>query len=226
MVRDGWFYGLAGVVLAVLLGMLTGSDILVAIPLLLALFFLWFFRDPEREVPQGPRLVVSPADGKVTAIEQIQTLQGGRQRVSIFLNVFDVHVNRAPVGGVILVSEYKKGLYLNAMNPESSVRNEQNVVEMETEDGHAVGFSQIAGLLARRIVFSKQAGDQVSRGERVGMMKFGSRMDILLPEKSMLRVTLGQRVKGGSTILAELPEPEPPEFVPEHEEELVPAGAF
>jgi phosphatidylserine decarboxylase len=226
MVRDGWFYGVAGVILAVLLGVLTGSDILVAIPLLLALFFLWFFRDPDREIPQGERLVVSPADGKVTAIEEIRTLQGHRERISIFLNVFDVHVNRAPVGGVIRVTEYKKGLYLNALNPESAVRNEQNVVEMETDDGYMVGFSQIAGLLARRIVFTKRAGDIIARGERVGMMKFGSRMDILLPEKSMLRVTLGQRVKGGSTILAELPEPEPPEFVPEHEEELVPAGAF
>jgi phosphatidylserine decarboxylase len=226
MVRDGWYYGLAGVILAVVLGILTGSDILVAIPLLLALFFLWFFRDPEREIPQGARLVVSPADGKVTAIERIQTLQGGRQRISIFLNVFDVHVNRAPVGGMILVSEYKKGLYLNAMNPESSVRNEQNVVEMETDDGHAVGFSQIAGLLARRIVFSKRAGDLVSRGERVGMMKFGSRMDVLLPERSALRVTLGQRVKGGSSVLAELPEVDPPETEPEREEELALAGAW
>jgi phosphatidylserine decarboxylase len=226
MVRDGWYYGLAGVVLAVVLGMLTGSDILAAIPLLLALFFLWFFRDPEREIPQGARLVVSPADGKVTAIEQIKTLQGARQRISIFLNVFDVHVNRSPVGGVILVSEYKKGLYLNALNPESSIRNEQNVVEMQTDDGHAVGFSQIAGLLARRLVFTKHAGDQVARGERIGMMKFGSRMDLLLPEGSALRVRLGQRVKGGSSIVAELPEPEPPSREPQQEEELALAGAY
>jgi phosphatidylserine decarboxylase len=205
MVRDGIYYGVAGVVLALLLEFLTHSHILVAIPLLLAAFFLWFFRDPHREIPDGPRLVVAPADGKVTAVENIVTPVGGRIRLSIFLNVFDVHINRSPVEGVIRSAIYKKGKYLNALNPESSVLNEQNVVEMETPEGDLVGYSQIAGLLARRVVFSRKAGDLVERGEKIGMMKFGSRMDILLPEGSVLRVKLGQRVKGGSTVLAELP---------------------
>jgi phosphatidylserine decarboxylase len=223
MVRDGIYYGVAGVLLAVLLLLLTHSYILVAIPLLLAAFFLWFFRDPAREVPQGARLVVAPADGKLTAIESIVTPLGGRIRLSIFLNVFDVHVNRSPVEGVIRTAVYKKGKYLNAMNPQSSVLNEQNVVEMETPDGALVGYSQIAGLLARRVVFNRKAGDLVERGERIGMMKFGSRMDILLPAGSLLLVKLGQRVKGGSTVLAELP-PESAEAGHDAEEVLL-AGA-
>jgi phosphatidylserine decarboxylase len=205
MVRDGIYYGAAGVVLAVLLGVLTHSAILVAIPLLLAAFFLWFFRDPARTVPQGDRLVVSPADGKVTALENITTPEGAGVRLSIFLNVFDVHVNRSPVEGTITSAVYKKGLYLNALNPESSVRNEQNVVEMLTPAGQRVGYSQIAGLLARRVVFDRKAGDVVGRGEKIGMMKFGSRMDVTLPAGSKVLVSLGQRVKGGTTVLAELP---------------------
>jgi phosphatidylserine decarboxylase len=205
MVRDGIYYGLAGLALAVLLAVLTHSAILVAVPLLLAAFFLWFFRDPARTIPDGPRLVIAPADGKVTAIENIVTPMGGRVRLSIFLNVFDVHINRSPVEGVIRSAVYKKGKYLNALNPESSLLNEQNVVEMETPEGDLVGYTQIAGLLARRVVFNRRAGDLVERGEKIGMMKFGSRMDVLLPAGSVLQVRLGQRVKGGSTILAVLP---------------------
>ncbi len=205
MVRDGIYYGIAGLALAVLLLFLTHSYILVAVPLLLAAFFLWFFRDPARTVPQGGRLVIAPADGKLTAVENIVTPAGGRIRLSIFLNVFDVHVNRSPVEGLIRSAIYKKGKYLNAMDPQSSVLNEQNVVEMETPEGDLVGYSQIAGLLARRVVFNKKAGDLVERGEKIGMMKFGSRMDVLLPAGSLLLVKLGQRVKGGETVLAELP---------------------
>jgi phosphatidylserine decarboxylase len=225
MVRDGYYYGIAGVLLARLLFGLTHSYPLAAIPLLLAVFFLWFFRDPKREIPQGDRLVVSPADGKLTALENILTPQGPRIRLSIFLNVFDVHVNRSPVEGMVRSAVYKKGAYLNAMNPESSVRNEQNVAEVETPEGQVVGFSQIAGLLARRIVFTPRPGDLVERGERIGMMKFGSRMDVVLPAGSKVRVKVGQRVQGGSTVLAQLPEPVMPPRFAEAEEES-PVGAL
>src|SRR5580698_3085258 len=186
MVREGYYYGLAGVVLAGLLFALSRSYVLAVIPLLLAVFFLWFFRDPNREVPLGERLVVAPADGKLTALEEILTPTGKRTRLSIFLNVFDVHVNRSPVEGLIRSAVYKKGAYRNAMHPDSSVVNEQNVVEIETPEGNVVGFTQIAGLLARRIVFTARPGDLVDRGERIGMMKFSSRMDVLLPEGSKI----------------------------------------
>lgn len=206
MVRDGIYYALGLVVVGGVIAWLTGS-FWWAIPLLLlAAFFLWFFRDPERKIPAGAGLVVSPADGKVTAIGRVSTLDGERIRLSIFLSVFDVHVNRSPVSGVIRSKEYREGVFMNAMNPKSASSNEQNVVEMESEDGHEVGFSQIAGLLARRIVFTKHVGERLRRGERVGLIKFGSRVDVYLPGDSDLRVKVGQRVKGGASILAELPE--------------------
>jgi phosphatidylserine decarboxylase len=208
MVRDGIYYALALVVVGGAVAWLTGTWWWAVPLLLLAAFFLWFFRDPERKIPAGAGLVVSPADGKVTAIGRVSTLEGERLRLSIFLSVFDVHVNRAPVGGVIVSKEYREGVFLNAMNPRSASTNEQNVVEMESEDGHEVGFSQIAGLLARRIVFTKRTGDRLERGERVGLIKFGSRVDVFLPHKSSLRVKVGQRVKGGASVLAELPETE------------------
>ncbi len=173
------------------------------VPVLLALFFLWFFRDPVRTIPEGEGLVVSPADGVLTSIDRLQTPKGDRVRLSIFLNVFDVHVNRAPVAGVIREVVYRKGKYLNAMNPDSAEQNEQNTVMIES-DGYEVVFKQIAGLLARRIVCTKRAGDRVQRGERVGLIKFGSRTDILLPGSARVRVNKGARVKGGETILAEI----------------------
>jgi phosphatidylserine decarboxylase len=208
MVRDGIYYALALVAVGALVAWLTGTWWWAAPLLLLAAFFLWFFRDPERKVPTGAGLVVSPADGKVTAIGRVSTLEGERVRLSIFLSVFDVHVNRAPVGGVVTSKEYREGVFLNAMNPRSASSNEQNVVEMQSEDGHEVGFSQIAGLLARRIVFTKRVGDRLQRGERVGLIKFGSRVDVFLPRQSELLVRVGQRVKGGASILAELPQGE------------------
>ncbi len=205
MVRDGIYYALALVAVGALIAWLTGTWWWAIPLLLLAAFFLWFFRDPERKVPAGAGLVVSPADGKVTAIGRVSTLEGERIRLSIFLSVFDVHVNRSPVGGTIRSKEYREGVFMNAMNPRSASSNEQNVVEMESEDGYEVGFSQIAGLLARRIVFTKRVGDRLQRGERVGLIKFGSRVDVFLPRESDLRVKVGNRVKGGASVLAELP---------------------
>ena len=205
MVRDGYIYGLSLLAVAGALAWATGSWLWSLIPILLAAFFLWFFRDPQRAIPTGEGLVVSPADGLVTETVSIDTPEGPRQRISIFLNVFDVHVNRTPISGVITGVRYQKGLYLNAMNPTCAERNEQNIVTVRGE-GIEIVFKQIAGLIARRIVFNHREGDRVERGQRVGLIKFGSRTDIVLPVDAVIRVKTGQRVKGGSSVLAAMPQ--------------------
>ena len=206
MVKDGYFYGVGLLVAAALLFWLTSWP-LALVPVLLAAFFLWFFRDPERAIPVGPGLVVSPGDGLVTETIRLETPQGPRQRISIFLSVFDVHVNRSPIGGTISEIRYQKGKYLNAMNPASADQNEQNIVTVRGEGPNApeIVFKQIAGLLARRIVFVPKVGDTIARGERVGLIKFGSRVDVVLPADAELRVKVGERVKGGASVLAALP---------------------
>ncbi len=217
MVRDGYLYGIGFLVVAVLVHLFTAHWIfgwvLTAIPVLLAIFFLWFFRDPQRAIPQGSGLVVSPADGKVTAIDRVLTPEGNRIRLSIFLNVFDVHVNRAPITGKLRDVVYKKGKYLNALNPVSAEENEQCQVTLEGE-GCVIVFKLIAGLLARRIVFRPHPGALLQRGERVGMIKFGSRCDVLLPGDAHVRVERGQRVKGGASILADIEVPVPERLIP------------
>jgi phosphatidylserine decarboxylase len=205
MVRDGYIYGLSLLAVAVLLAWATGNWAWSIAPVLLAAFFLWFFRDPRRAIPAGAGLIVSPGDGLVTETAVISTPQGERQRISIFLSVFNVHVNRSPIGGVLSSVRYHKGEYLNAMNPASADRNEQNAVTVEGE-GIEVTFKQIAGLLARRIVFNLREGDTVERGQRVGLIKFGSRVDVVLPAEATLRVKVGQRVRGGASILAAMPQ--------------------
>lgn len=205
MVRDGYIYGVSLLVVAAVLVWFTGSWVWAVAPLLLAIFFLWFFRDPHRIVPSGSGLIVSPGDGLVTETAAISTPEGPRQRISIFLSVFDVHVNRAPIEGVLSCVRYQTGRYLNAMNPDSAERNEQNVVTVRGEGadkGVEVTFKQIAGLLARRIVFRYSEGQSVSRGQRVGLIKFGSRVDVVFPAEAVLRVKVGQRVKGGESVLA------------------------
>ena len=211
MVRDGFLYAAGFAIVAAAVWWLTkGTLLLVALPVLLAVFFLWFFRDPNRKIPALPGQIVSPADGVVTEAEWIETVGGGRLRLSIFLNVFDVHVNRSPVAGTVRLVEYRAGQFVNAMNPESVLHNEQTLVLIEGDGGYEVGFKQIAGLLARRIVTTIQAGDRVERGQRVGLIKFGSRVDVLLPAEANLKVRTGTRVKGGSTVLAVLPVPGQP----------------
>jgi phosphatidylserine decarboxylase len=204
MVRDGYIYGLSLLAVAVAAAWATGRWEWGILPLLLAAFFLWFFRDPQRAIPSGQGLIVSPGDGKVTETVLIDTPDGPRHRISIFLSVFDVHVNRSPIAGVLTAVHYQKGKYLNAMNPASADRNEQNVVTVRGE-GVEVTFKQIAGLLARRIVFNPSPGDRVERGQRVGLIKFGSRVDLLIPADAVLRVRVGERVKGGASVIASLP---------------------
>jgi len=205
MVRDGIYYALGMLLVAAFLFWLA-TPVFAAIALLFAVFFLWFFRDPERSVPLDPGLIVSPADGKVTDISSTQLQDRACTRVSIFLSVFDVHVNRSPITGVIKDVTYRPGKFLNAMDTISADANEQNIVTVEGE-GMILVFKQIAGLLARRIVFTGKPGDNLVRGERVGMIKFGSRTDVVFPATAELKIKVGDHVKGGATVLAQLPAP-------------------
>ena len=203
MVRDGYFYGVGCLLAAGVIAWLAAWP--YAIPaLLLAAFLLQFFRDPERQIPADAGAVVSPGDGKVTDVSAVDAGRIARTRISIFLSVFDVHVNRSPIGGVIRDVRYQRGKFLNAMGANSAEENEQNIVTVEGE-GRTVIFKQIAGLLARRIVFDRKVGDTVARGERIGLIKFGSRVDVLLDRDAAIQVKPGDRVKGGASILALLP---------------------
>src|SRR5512146_2461378 len=201
MVKDGIYYAIGMLVVAAVVAWLAGPWWAV-LPLLLGCFLLWFFRDPERVIPQEPGAIVSPADGKVTDVSAV-TLNGEpRTRISIFLNVFNVHVNRSPIAGEVKGVEYRRGKFGNAMGALSSEQNEQNIITVEGE-GQTIVFKQIAGLIARRIVCTKKIGDQVARGERVGLIKFGSRVDVLLDPSVAVSVKIGDHVKGGSSVLAQ-----------------------
>jgi phosphatidylserine decarboxylase len=200
MVRDGYYYGFACLAVALLVGWLT-VPALAVVPLLLGAFFLWFFRDPERLIPSDDGAIASPADGKVTDISAVRMNGEECTRISIFLNVFNVHVNRSPISGLVTDVTYRRGKFGNAMGAISAEENEQNIVTVKGDCGTVV-FKQIAGLLARRIVFNKKVGDRVACGERVGLIKFGSRVDVILPATAEIKVKLGDHVAGGSSLLA------------------------
>lgn len=171
------------------------------------LFVSWFFRNPPRVVPQGPGLVVSPGDGKVLAVEEEfepRYLKERAIRISIFLNVFDVHINRLPCDGVIENVQYQPGLFLVASKPHATLQNEQNAVMIKTAEGAKVLCVQVAGLIARRIVWWVSPKDRAVRGERYGLIRFGSRMDTYVPAATLIKIAVGDRVKGGETILGEL----------------------
>ncbi len=199
MVKEGYGYGmpllLAAAGLLALHLYLPGTVFLV-----LAALVLNFFRDPDRDVPQTPGLIVSPADGKV--VQVVNETHEGRpvRRLSIFMSPLDVHVNRAPIAGVIESVSYRKGTFGIAAKDEASIENEQNVFTLAGEQGKVI-VKQIAGAVARRIVFWKRVGDRLARGERVGLIKFGSRVDVLFEPDIKLRVKVGDRVRAGSTIL-------------------------
>jgi phosphatidylserine decarboxylase len=203
MVRDGYFYALGCLAAAVLLGWLAWP--LAIIPVLLGAFFLWFFRDPERVIPDMPGAIVSCADGKVTDVSVVQLNGVPHTRISIFLNVFNVHVNRTPIGGVIADFAYKHGQFRNAMGANSADLNEQSICTVRGDNGEIVVFKQIAGLIARRIVFNYKVGDRLLRGQRVGLIKFGSRCDVLFQADAQIAVKVGDHVQGGSSVLATLP---------------------
>jgi phosphatidylserine decarboxylase len=196
IVRDGIYFAcgltLAGLLLSNLFSPWLG------IPLyFLALFCLYFFRDPERMIPSGD-VMVSPADGKVVSIRQISADQ---TRISIFLNVFNVHVNRSPVFGTITSIDYRPGSFKVASLEEASAQNEQNIFTADSA-GAKVVFSQIAGLIARRIVCYKRPGDKLERGERIGLIKFGSRMDVFFGPEWSLTAQTGEKVQAGVSVLA------------------------
>ena len=203
MVRDGYFYGLGCLLAAGAIAWLAAWP--YAIPLLLlAVFFLWFFRDPERQIPAVPGAIVSPGDGKVTDVSLITADGVSRRRISIFLSVFNVHVNRSPIAGIIRDIRYQRGQFVNAMSAQSAEQNEQNIVTVEGQAGIVI-FKQIAGLIARRIVFNFKVGDRLACGQRVGLIKFGSRVDVLFDSDAAIQVKLGDHVQGGATVLAVLP---------------------
>jgi len=206
MVKDGYWYSLPLILIG---GGLLGLGffwpgrfffLAAAFFLILALFVLNFFRDPERSVPSGPGVLVSPADGRVVEIRAEEEAGRPRQRISIFMSPLNVHVNRSPVAGSIESIVYRKGSFHMASEPRASVENECNTFTLASADGEIV-VRQIAGVLARRIVFWKNVGDRVERGERVGMIKFGSRVDILVSPEVTLSVKVGEHVKAGSTII-------------------------
>ena len=197
MVITGIYYALASVAAGLLVSWLAFP--IAGIPFyIFAAFCLYFFRDPERTIPQGP-YAVSPADGKVVVIEREAD---SRQRIAIFLSPFDVHVNRTPIAGRVTGVLYKPGRFLVATRKEASFENEQNIVTVDAEDGTRVVFSQIAGFVARRIIFHKKVGDRLGIGDRIGHIQFGSRMDVVLGPEWEIVSHIGDRVQAGATILA------------------------
>jgi phosphatidylserine decarboxylase len=198
---------LAGVAATLLTALLQNPWLLVVVVILTGWVF-WFFRDPERAVPPGERDVVAPADGRVVEIARVKEgrfLNEERLRVSIFLNVFNVHVNRTPAAGVVRQTLYRPGQFVAAQRAAASEVNEQNAVLLELPTGERLVFVQIAGLIARRIVSWVQPGDALGKGERFGMIRFGSRTDLYLPLETDLRVRVGQAVKGAETVMGVLP---------------------
>jgi phosphatidylserine decarboxylase len=174
---------------------------------IIALWVAWFFRNPERVGARGPQVVIAPADGRVvliTPIDEPTFVHGPTMRVSIFMNVFDVHVNRYPVDGAVQYVIHKAGRFLNAVTEASSAENEQASVGI-VSGPHRILVRQIAGLIARRIITDSRAGDLAVQGSRMGLIRFGSRVDVFLPPDSALKVAVGQRTQAGVTVIAELP---------------------
>src|SRR5580692_12165312 len=193
MVKEGYYFGLPLLVLggAAYLAQWTVVAVLLVC---LALFVFSFFRDPERAIPAEPGAIVSPGDGRVVVVTDEENAGRPGKRVSIFLAVWNVHVNRSPAAGTITKLEYRPGKFLAAMRERASVENEQNVFTLSTEAGEMV-FKQIAGLIARRVVSWEKTGDRVARGERIGLVRFGSRVDLWVPSEAEILVKVGQNVK-------------------------------
>src|SRR6202521_3144280 len=203
MVKEGYYFGVPPLVLSsvsYLLHWYVAAAALVS----LALFVFSCFRDPERVIPAEPGAIVSPGDGRVVVVTDEEDAGRPGKRISIFLAVWNVHVNRAPAAGVITKMEYRPGKFLAAMRERASMENEQNVFTLSTDAGEMV-FKQIAGLIARRVVSWKKEGERVVRGERIGLVRFGSRVDVWVPKEAEILVKLGGNVKGGTSGLARWP---------------------
>ena len=203
--REGWPFIAAGVAAALLAGGLAGWW--WSVPLWLAVaFVVQFFRDPPRDIPGGERTVVSPADGRIVAVEKAEDpyLKRPATKVSVFMNVFNVHSNRSPVDGEVKQSWYDRGAFVNAALDKASVENERSALWLKSDAGADVTCVQIAGLIARRILCYAKAGDRLRRGDRFGFIRFGSRVDVYLPGEARVKVALGEKVRAASTVLAEL----------------------
>ncbi len=205
MVKEGYWFGLPPLgVGGALLALRTPLSLTIgAVLIFLALFVFYFFRNPDRKIPMEPGVVVSPADGRVVVVKDEENAGRPGKRISIFLAIWNVHVNRSPAAGTIAKLEYKPGKFLAAWAEKASLENEQNVFTLSSEYGEIV-FKQIAGWVARRVVSWKKTGDQVGRGELVGLVRFGSRVDLWLPEGAEIAVKVGDNVKGGSSVVARI----------------------
>jgi len=203
MVKEGYYFGLPPLALGAAALFLRWT-IVGAILVALAAFIFYFFRDPERVIPADAGAIVSPADGRVVVVTDETNAGRPGKRISIFLAIWNVHVNRSPAAGVITNLDYRPGKFYAAMRASASADNEQNVITLSTDSGELV-FKQIAGLIARRVVCWKKSGDRVARGERIGLVRFGSRADLWLPRDSELLVKAGDHVKGGSSVVAYWP---------------------
>jgi phosphatidylserine decarboxylase len=203
--REGWPFLAGSVLLGLVVGSLAGWWWSAPV-WLWALFVLQFFRDPARAIPGDVRTVVAPADGRIVAVEKAEDpyLKRPATKVSVFMNVFNVHSNRAPVDGEVRQAWYDAGSFLNAALDKASVENERNALWLRADTGQDVTCVQIAGLIARRILCYVKAGDRLNRGDRFGFIRFGSRVDLYLPPEARIRVELGQKVHAGSTVVGEL----------------------
>ena len=204
--REGWPF-LAGIV-AISILFTFWSPAASIVFWILSLFVLQFFRDPARLAPDGANNVLSPADGRIVAVEEVEDIYAGRRalKISVFMNVFNVHSNRAPVNGSVESVTYFPGKFLNAALDKASLENERNATVIRTSAGHLVTAVQVAGLVAKRILCYAKPGDQFYAGQRYGFIRFGSRVDVYLPLGSRPRVSIGDKVSATSTVLAELPE--------------------
>ncbi len=201
--REGYPFILAALLVIIITG-IAGLFWLEAVFVPLGAFVVAFFRDPERKAPPDKNSIVSPADGRVIKVEHMRDerfLKSEAQRISIFMNVFNVHVNRAPASCKVRKILYNKGRFFNASLDKASLENEQNALIVEAENGKTFAFNQIAGLIARRIVCYAKEGTKLMRGERFGMIRFGSRVDVYLPKGCKVTVTVGEKVKAGTSIL-------------------------
>jgi phosphatidylserine decarboxylase len=203
MVKEGYYFGLPLLLIGGAAFFLHWR-LAAYLILFLALFVFSFFRDPDRVIPSEPGAIVSPGDGRVVVVQDEDYAGKPGKRVSIFLAVWNVHVNRSPAAGRITKMEYRPGKFVAAMRANASSENEQNVFTLSTDAGELV-FKQIAGLIARRVVSWKKADDTVARGERIGLVRFGSRVDLWVPQQAQILVKVGQNVKGGSSVLASWP---------------------